>query len=269
MDLIATPDLVGRAAQIASAYTQSRMRVLERLEGNPLGIEIRIIDGAAVALIARDLPSPFFNSVLGLRADHEALIPSLAAWYRASEANGRFVVEPAAFTPALGRALAKAGHAPVGFHAILIGAPGASAPNSPCVAIERVATADAMEAYLDAYVAGWSIPDAQRDGFKANVRPWLAEPGWALYLARVDGRPAAAATLYHRDGGAYCADAATVPAYRRRGLQTALLARRIADAGAAGAAFVCSGADYLSGSHRNMERAGLRLLSLRTVWAAE
>jgi len=38
------------------------------------------------------------------------------------------------------------------------------------------------------------------------------------------------------------------------------------DASAAGVDFVCSGADFLSTSHRNMERVGMRLLFLRSIW---
>jgi hypothetical protein len=30
--------------------------------------------------------------------------------------------------------------------------------------------------------------------------------------------------------------------------------------------FVCSGADFLSTSHRNMERVGMRMLFLRSIW---
>jgi hypothetical protein len=44
------------------------------------------------------------------------------------------------------------------------------------------------------------------------------------------------------------------------------LHRRIADASAAGVDFVCSGADFLSQSHRNMERAGMRVLFVRGLW---
>jgi GNAT superfamily N-acetyltransferase len=98
------------------------------------------------------------------------------------------------------------------------------------------------------------------------VHGWLDQPGWSLYLGRAEGWPAAAATLYISKGVGYCADAATDPAFRGRGLQGALLRRRIADAAAAGVEFICSGADYLSGSYRNMERAGMRLLSLHTIW---
>ena len=104
------------------------------------------------------------------------------------------------------------------------------------------------------------------EGFKANVRGWLGQEGWSLYLGRLGGVPAATGILYVRNKVGYCADAATIPAFRGRGLQTALLRRRIADASAAGVDFVCSGAFYLSGSHRNMERVGMRVQFTRAVW---
>jgi hypothetical protein len=66
----------------------------------------------------------------------------------------------------------------------------------------------------------------------------------------------------------YLADGATDPTFCRRGLHTALLRRRIQDAGASGCAFVCSGADFLSASHRNMERIGMRIQFTRTYWTA-
>jgi ribosomal protein S18 acetylase RimI-like enzyme len=132
--------------------------------------------------------------------------------------------------------------------------------------IEQVATADIMEDYLDAYVAGWGIAETDRAQFKANVRSWLGQPGWSLYVARLDGEPAAAATLYLKDGVGYLADAATDPDFRGRGLQSALLRRRISDAAAVGADIVFSGAAPLSTSHRNMERAGMRVQFVRSLW---
>ena len=65
---------------------------------------------------------------------------------------------------------------------------------------------------------------------------------------------------------AYLADASCDPAFRRRGLQLALLERRINAAIAAGVDFICSGAAFQSGSHRNMERAGMRLQFVRSIW---
>ena len=49
-------------------------------------------------------------------------------------------------------------------------------------------------------------------------------------------------------------------------VEAALLRRRIADAAAAGADLVFSGAAPLSTSHRNMERAGMRIQFVRSLW---
>jgi len=98
------------------------------------------------------------------------------------------------------------------------------------------------------------------------VRPWLDQPRWSLFLGRFEGRPAATATLYIDGRAGYLADAATDPAFRGRGLHAALLGRRFAAAHAADAEFVCSGAAFLSASHRNMERVGMRLQFVRAIW---
>jgi hypothetical protein len=119
-----------------------------------------------------------------------------------------------------------------------------------------------MESYLDAYVAGWGIAENDQAQFKSNVRPRRDQAGWSLYVARVEGIPAAAATLYAHDRVGYLADAATVPAFRRHGL----LRQRICDASRAGVDFIFSGAEPMSTSYRNMERAGLRLHFIRAKW---
>ncbi len=75
-----------------------------------------------------------------------------------------------------------------------------------------------------------------------------------------------AAILFLHDGIGYFADAAAAPTLRGRGLHAALLSRRWQDANAAKVEFVRGGADYLSDSHRNMERSGIRLLFPRAAW---
>ena len=130
--------------------------------------------------------------------------------------------------------------------------------------IERVTSPEVMEEFLAAYCAGWAVPDSE--GFKRNVRLWLGRKGWSLYLARAAGRPAATAILYIEDKVAYLADASCDPAYRQGGLQLALFEHRINEAIAAGVEFICSGAAFQSGSHRNMERAGMRIQFVRAIW---
>jgi GNAT superfamily N-acetyltransferase len=217
--------------------------------------------------MARHLPVADFNSVVGLRAGHARRVAPLARWYRDRDVKGHFQVVPGLCDESICRALARAGYFQSAFHVSLISEPDLPAPAPASgIGIEPVTTPALMEDFLDALAAGWGIPE--KEGFKANVRPWLHQPGWLLYLARVDGRAAAAATLYVRDGVGYCADAATDPAFRGRGLQTALLRHRHQAARAAGVDFVCSGAKFLSASHRNMERIGMRIQFIRAIWTA-
>jgi hypothetical protein len=248
------------------SYTISRMRVLERIPGNPIGIGYHWIDDAAVALVSRFLPS--FTRVVGLRPGHERHIEPLVNWYREYGVKPTFEIVPGMYDAALGRELVRLGFLPSTFHASLIGEPDPSMTPDGNIDIERVLSANAMERYLDAYVAGWAIAEKDHAQFKSNVRPWWGEPGWSLYLARVDGRPAAAATLYVDERVGYLADAATAPAFRGQGLHIALLGRRIRDASTAGVDFIFSGAEPMSTSHRNMERAGLRLHFIRTKWTS-
>jgi hypothetical protein len=264
---LASLDLIRRAIDVDVAYTISRMQVLERLPGNPIGIAWRRFDDHVVALMARHLPSPSFNRAVGLRAGDERHIAPIDAWYREHGAIAHFQLVPGDSDAALGRALADLGYYHSGFHAAVACRPGDPMAAPPAAEIERVTSPALMEEFLQAYVAGWAFPEKDHERFKANVRPWLQQPGWLLYVARIDGRPAATATLYIHGASAYCADGTTDPVFRRRGLHTALLHRRIADASAAGVDLVTSGAEFLSGSYRNMERIGMRLMFMRAVWS--
>jgi ribosomal protein S18 acetylase RimI-like enzyme len=264
--LVPSVELVHRVTDVALAYTLARMKVLERIPGNPIGIAYRTI-GDATALSALHLQSPSFNSVVGLRSDQASCVRPLVEWYRERGAGGRFEIAAGDYDSALGQALARLGFYQSGFHAALVREPDAHvATPSSGISVEPVANAPEMEDFLDAYVAGWVFPENAHSQFKANVRSWFGQPGWSLYVARVDGRPAAAGILFIHGGGGYLADSATDPAFRRRGLHAAMLRRRLQDAAAAGVDFISSGADFLSTSHRNMERVGMRLLFLRSIW---
>jgi ribosomal protein S18 acetylase RimI-like enzyme len=257
-------DLVLRTLAVDISYTISRMKVLERLPGNPIGINYRWVDETAVALMSR-LPS--FSRVVGLRMGHEGHVEPLVSWYREHGIKPTFEMIPGHYSASLGREMARLGFFQSGFHLSLICEPARTAGTSDDrIAIDRVTTAETMEDYLDAYVAGWGIPEKDQVQFRINVRPWLKQAGWLLYLGRLNGQPAAAATLYLDNDVGYLADATTNPAFRRCGLQSALLRRRICDASAGGAGVVFSGAAPFSQSHRNMVRAGMQVHFVRSLW---
>ncbi|MGA2096758.1 MAG: GNAT family N-acetyltransferase [Candidatus Acidiferrum sp.] len=88
-------------------------------------------------------------------------------------------------------------------------------------------------------------------------------PKTECYLARVDGKIAGGGTLALHDGVAGLFGASTLPVARKRGVQTALLQRRLARASQAGSDLAVSLAQPGSVSQRNIVRQGFRVLYTR------
>lgn len=97
---------------------------------------------------------------------------------------------------------------------------------------------------------------AQRDAMGAGV---------LRYAALRDGTLAGGAELRVADGLAQLVGAATAPAHRRHGIQSALLDARLADAGAAGCDLAVVVTQPGSKSQQNSQRSGFELLYTRAV----
>lgn len=89
-------------------------------------------------------------------------------------------------------------------------------------------------------------------------------PSDRAYLAYVEGKVAGGAALCTHEGIAGCFGASTLPEFRRRGVQKALLETRLADAASAGCTVAMSIAQLNSISHRNIERQGFRVAYTRS-----
>ena len=99
---------------------------------------------------------------------------------------------------------------------------------------------------------------------RERVAIWNAmlrtRPGMAALLAQLDGIPVGAASVMCIGATAVLGGAATLPAWRRRGVQRALIAARLAVARKAGCTLALFTADPGSSSGRNAERAGFQLI---------
>jgi len=80
------------------------------------------------------------------------------------------------------------------------------------------------------------------------------------YVAEVEGQPVATASLWLHDEIAFFLTDSTLPAYRGRGLQPALIQQRLIDAIAAGARYATAGTTINSPSQTNYLRHGFRVL---------
>jgi hypothetical protein len=249
-----------------AAYSASRLGAVGDAPGNPAEVRIEIEDGLTT-LFTRGLP--WFNSIHGLKPSMASRVAELIEPYRSAQLPVSISIPPTDLTEELARALALAGLFQSGFHATLFAKLPMTLPDEYCGSIEIVDVNDPglHEVFMDTYLSAWGMAEEFREGAKQNLRRWLGRPHWNLYLATVDGRPAAVAKSFTLRNVTYLADAATLVTARRSGCQTALLVKRIRDAGAAGSEWVFSKADFLSTSYRNMERIGMRLAYTPAGWS--
>jgi GNAT superfamily N-acetyltransferase len=101
------------------------------------------------------------------------------------------------------------------------------------------------------------------------MKMFALSPKTECYLARVDGKIAGGGTLTLHDGVAGLFGASTLPVARRRGVQAALLQRRLARAAQAGSDLAVSLAQPGSVSQRNIVRQGFRVLYTRVKFEKE
>ena len=122
--------------------------------------------------------------------------------------------------------------------------------------------------YVETTALGWSSEGAELAAFvRGYAAITVAARGTHTFVAELDGRAVAAAALAMHDGVAILAGASTIPEFRGRGAQSALLAARLRAAADAGCDLATMGALPGSASQRNAERAGFRIAYTRIKWA--
>ena len=146
-------------------------------------------------------------------------------------------------------------------------------PDARGILVERMAEADATE-WIDAAITAFQHPDGKgvpaadlppRDSLEGALRPFATVQGFQRYCARIDGRLAGVATLRIDAGVAQMCGAATLPAFRRRGIQAALLRRRLADSARVGCDIAVVTTQPGSMSQENASRQDFALLYARAI----
>lgn len=117
------------------------------------------------------------------------------------------------------------------------------------------------EGFADQYPVSQELLD--------TMKMFALAPKTECYLARVDGKIAGGGTLTLHDGVAGLFGASTLPVARSRGVQTALLQKRLARAAQAGSDLAVSLAQPGSISQRNIARQGFRVLYTRVKFEKE
>ena len=268
-----TDDLIHRLEAEEIRFTAGWLEGAMARPGNPRGLRVERF-GDVVAPLAANAPDlDFMNRVAGLTPRNLDVLPAVLSLYRDAGVRPWFEVVPSSGeADPVGAALAGAGAIPL-WNSTMLYAPvrghdpqtDADRANTPGVEIRRVEAAE-MHRFAEVLLRGWGVPDDELAEAVGDHAHWHAVPGWRLYLATVDGEPAAAAALQVHGGVGYLASASTLPTHRNLGCQSALIRRRIQDAVAEGVDLVSGLAILGSTSQQNMERVGLRPACTVTTW---
>jgi GNAT superfamily N-acetyltransferase len=120
----------------------------------------------------------------------------------------------------------------------------------------------------------WAETSAQGWGESPELAAFMHEfgtitgrsRGVSCFVAELAGRMVATGALAMHGGVALLAGASTIPAFRGRGAQTALLEARLAYAAGHGCDLAMMGAAPGSTSQTNAERQGFRIAYTRLKW---
>lgn len=148
-------------------------------------------------------------------------------------------------------------------------------PRTGDVDISPVGAED-VRSWLDAVIEGFLHPDTfdgppshepqiPREALERVFGDTIAAPGFERFLARRGGEIAGGASFRIQDGVAQLSGAATLPAHRRRGVQSALLRHRLAEASRRGCTIAVVTTQPGSKSQENVQKAGFALLYARAV----
>jgi GNAT superfamily N-acetyltransferase len=243
--------------------------------GAVAGAFSRAFSGGVAIFTGADSP---INKIIGAGFDgapDPRDLAALEAAYFAVGGSVRAEVSTLA-DPAFVQHLTAGGYVLNGFENVLGRSPG-SRPDGSRGVPEGVTVEAATDAqvWMRILLDGFASPDTgvvsapgepfDRPAVERLFEDMAGARGFTRYIARVDAEAAGAGSMRMSGGIAQLCGAATLPPFRRRGLQTALLHARLADAAAAGCDVAVVTTEPGSRSQQNVQRAGFALLYSRAV----
>jgi len=264
-------ELAGRIERVEAQFIAQSGEAARRRAGTA-GFVIPVAGGVA-SFAAEGSP---FNKVAGLGFGG---VPDLARFGEIEKAfagcGSPVQIELAQLAdPAIGALLTGRGYQLESFENVLgralTGEPGPVMP--PGIEV-RPSCAEESGTWLQVVAEGSAHPDTQgvpwHEEFPREViiaaECDMAAAGAVRYTALRGGITAGGATMRMAEGIAQLTGAATAPAHRRRGVHTALLSARLADAAAAGCDVAVITTQPGSRSQQNAQRQGFDLLYARAV----
>ncbi|WP_240343916.1 GNAT family N-acetyltransferase [Paenibacillus sp. SYP-B3998] len=207
-----------------------------------------------------------FNTVKGLSLSELDCIDEIIDFYTSKNRKLQFESIPTKADHDLMRSLSLKGFYQSDFHTSFFCKPSdRTSSHNEAINIRELG-ADEFDLYAEIHCRGTGLPIAGKDHVAGNNKILYNRKGWKFYLALINNTPAGVGVLFLKDGIASLTFATTLHVCRNSGLQRALIERRISDAMNNDCRLVVSQAAYVSTSHRNMERSGMRIGYTRATW---
>lgn len=243
--------------------------LLAALPGNPFEAAVRRFDSGGrqiTALASANIAHVIFSRVFEMTNADSGQLDSILDFYHEQGVSPMFdlnpyVVEYAPERDGLLDALAARGFYQRSFHQMLYGVPHANTPPTPDhITIRPVQTPDEVDslAYIYGQIRGIEDQDA--------IRVLIGQLNYRCFLAFIDGKAAGLGILHIKDGAASMANGMTLPEFRGRGVQTALLYHRMRTAAEAGCTLMVSQCQAGSISQRNQQRVGFQIAGTKVWW---
>jgi hypothetical protein len=225
--------------------------------------------GHATATRLAALPGhPAYNKARGFSNDDIDQLEAICAFFTDAALLPLIEVWAGDASASLGRRLAYAGFYAAEVNVTLQAHSGQlslTTTPEPGIEIREVGASDDDTVYLKTLFNGYGLSTEAVSPQQTMMAIEHRSPHLRRYLAYVDDQPAAAGALYITQRRAYFAGAATVPAMRNRGCQSALIRRRLHDAAATAQQIVVTTA-FGSPSQANLQRLGFSIAHTRALW---
>jgi hypothetical protein len=139
----------------------------------------------------------------------------------------------------------------------------ASSP-TPDLRVERIVDPALRSIFAETLNIGYDVAADHVRGYVFGST--IGMPNWYHYIAWIEDQPASTSVMFTVDGVADLFVTTTVPDFRGRGAQNALIAQRVADAREAGCDLATSQVIVSNASPRNMARQQFEVVYRRSIW---
>lgn len=260
-------ELALRLDSAEAEFNVAKFSALRDEGENYRGVEIKHFGSVIVTAVSHLARNPSYNRVFCFTEGDMGHIAEIVTWFRERKVRMWFDIAPPLVSQPTLRALDSEGFVLSRFTDIVYAKPTIfQSPPVEGMSIEQIGLGNDFAKFAYALSLAFEIPTNILDKTEQFTRIEYSDTRWRRYLAFIDGQPASVACVYAGEQATSIAVMGTVPRYRNRGCQTALLRKCLADAAKAGSDLIVSQTGSGSTSERNMVRAGFQVAYTKLLW---